>query len=487
MVLKAANFMKIPLHGKARAIPYALTLATIGIFLAFDTLDDQRRLISAAGILIFVVILALLSKHPRKIDWRQVTWGLVLQFSFALIILRWPFGKSVVKCLGEKIGQFLGFTNEGSSFVFGYLVTQKLFDENRFTNNSLLYNVTSEINIKKAVPSVVVFSALSVIYFFSFIVNILFHFGIIQSLTEKIGLALKFTIGTSSVESMSAASNIFLGQAMAPLLIKPYLADLTLSELHVVLTSGFSTIAGTVMAAYISFGVSPGHLLSASVMSAPAALASAKLLLPETEIMSEDQESPEPTGNGEEDQNNIQLASINSSSNLIEAATQGASSAAMLVLNITAIVVAFIAFVAFLNSLCSFFGGLIGHPEITFEWLLGYAFVPLAFIMGVDISECHMVGKLIGIKTVANEFIAYRELGLLIEAKKLSSRASIIATYALCGYANPGSIGVQLATLSSLCPQRKSDVSKVIFRAFIGGSVACFLTACIAGALLKDY
>ena len=152
----------------------------------------------------------------------------------------------------------------------------------------------------------------------------------------------------------------------------------------------------------------------------------------------------------------IQIASINSSNNLIEAATQGASTAAMLVLNITAIVVAFIAFVAFLNSVCSFFGGLVGHPEITFEWLLGYAFVPLAFIMGVDISECHMVGKLIGIKTVANEFIAYRELGLLIEAKKLSERASIIATYALRGYANPGSIGVQLATITSLCPQRQT-------------------------------
>ena len=216
------------------------------------------------------------------------------------MILRWPLGQSFIKCVGQKIGQFLEFTNEGSSFVFGYLVTQKLFDENVFlNNNSIAFNVTSEINAKKAVPSVVVFSALSVIYFFSFIVNILFHFGIIQCLTEKIGSVLKITIGTSSVESMSAASNIFLGQAMSPLLIKPYLADLTRSELHVVLTCGFSTIAGTVMAAYISFGVSPGHLLSASVMSAPAALASAKLLLPETEIRHEDQEAPAATSDEE--------------------------------------------------------------------------------------------------------------------------------------------------------------------------------------------
>lgn len=242
------------------------------------------------------------------------------------------------------------------------------------------------------------------------------------------------------------------------------------------LTSGFATIAGTVMAAYISFGVSPAHLLSASVMSAPAALAAAKLLLPETEVKSENVEAVVVASAVDEENNN----------NLLNAATEGAASAANLVLNITAIVVAFISFVAFLNALVSFFGGLIGFPEVTFEMLLGYGFMPLAFIMGVEWSECHLVGTLIGIKTVANEFIAYRRLGLLIEEGLLSPRASIICTYALCGYANPGSVGIQLACFSSLCPERKKDVASVIFRAFVAGSFACFFTACFAGALLSS-
>jgi pyrimidine nucleoside transport protein len=245
-----------------------------------------------------------------------------------------------------------------------------------------------------------------------------------------------------------------------------------MSEINAVMTSGFATIAGTVMAAYISFGVSPAHLLSASVMSAPAALASAKLLLPETQASKVRKAT------------DIELSNVTTTTNLLDAATEGASTAAFLVLNITAIVVAFIAFVAFLNSLVAFFAGLVGFPDLTFEVLLGYVFVPVAFVMGVDWSECQTVGTLIGIKTVANEFIAYRRLGLLIAEGQLSPRAAIIATYALCGYANPGSIGVQIATLSALCPERKADFTATVGRAFLAGTIACFLTACIAGALL---
>lgn len=224
-------------------------------------------------------------------------------------------------------------------------------------------------------------------------------------------------------------------------------------------------------------------------MSAPAALATAKILLPETAPKAKESHQEEEDIEAQRVQIR-QAADVtrSSSGNLLDAATQGASSAALLVLNITAIVVAFISFIAFLNSVVSFFGGIIGHPEITFEWILGYMFVPVAFIMGIDFSECHQVGRLLGIKSVANEFIAYRELGLLIQSADplLSKRAVIITTYALCGFANPGSIGVQIATLGSLCPERKGDVGRVIFRAFIGGTAACFMTACIAGALIQD-
>ena len=252
------------------------------------------------------------------------------------------------------------------------------------------------------------------------------------------------------------------------------------------------------MAAYISFGVNPAHLLSASVMSAPAALAAAKLLLPETKKRPSsslrsgggglDEEEANGGGGDDADRESFRLSPSHSDQddkNLLSAATSGAINAATLVLNITAIVIAVIAFVAFLDAVVAFLAGLVGFPQLTFQTILGYAFMPLAFIMGVEWAECHTVGTLIGIKTVANEFIAYRQLGILIEAQALSPRAALIATYALCGYANPGSMGVQLATLGSLCPTWRDDVSSVIFRAFVAGSVACFLTASIAGALVE--
>ena len=251
------------------------------------------------------------------------------------------------------------------------------------------------------------------------------------------------------------------------------------------------------MAAYISFGVNPAHLLSASVMSAPAALAAAKLLLPETKKRPSSSlrsgggglDDEEANGGDDADRESFRLSPSHSGNqedkNLLSAATSGAINAATLVLNITAIVIAVIAFVAFLDAVVAFLAGLVGFPQLTFQTILGYAFMPLAFIMGVEWAECHTVGTLIGIKIVANEFIAYRQLGILIEAQALSPRAALIATYALCGYANPGSMGVQLATLGSLCPTRRDDVSSVIFRAFVAGSVACFLTASIAGALVE--
>ena len=460
----------------AKLALYLVTISVVSIFLIVDTWSDQRRLISAGGIVVLVGFGVLFSKHPKEINWRQVTWGLVLQFILALIILRWPTGKSVIDCIGSKIEKFLLFTDSGSGFVFGYLVHRRPFLPQLLEKNSMAYNVTMAINENKASPPVVVFKALSVIYFFSFIVNILFYYGIIQRITQSLGRFLRLTVGTTACESLNAASNIFLGQAMAPLLIKPYIGLLTMSEVHAVMTSGFATIAGTVMAAYISFGVSSAHLLSASVMSAPAALAFAKLLYPETE-------------NSQTSDQDIKLTrdhQKNRDANLLTAAVKGASEAALLVINITSIVVAFIAFVAFLNSIFSFFGGLVGFEHFTFEFLLTKLFTPVAFILGIDWEECDDVGRLIGIKTVLNEFIAYRELGLLKASQSLSPRSIAITTYALCGFANPGSVGVQLAVLGSLCPKKKSSFSKIIMRAFVAGLAACFLTACVAGALITE-
>eukprot|EP00095_Tigriopus_kingsejongensis_P011047 snap_masked-scaffold23_size669530-processed-gene-0.5 protein:Tk11047 transcript:snap_masked-scaffold23_size669530-processed-gene-0.5-mRNA-1 annotation:"sodium nucleoside cotransporter 1" len=456
---------------------YGLVLLVIAIFLILDTVGNRQRLISAGGIVILVLFGALCSKHPKQIRWRQVTWGLVLQFAFALIILRWDHGKNAIQCIGAKVDRFLGYTDVGSSFIYGYLVHRKPFIPQLLPNESLAYNVTMEINNAMATSPVAGFKALSVIFFFSFICNVLFYLGAVQWATLKVGWLLKVTIGTTACESLNAASNIFLGQAMAPLLIEPYLPKMTRSEIHSIMTSGFATIAGTVMAAYITFGVSAAHLVSASVMSAPAALACAKLLYPETEQSQTSHDSIKLKG-GQDPEGDA--------SNILDAATRGASMAANLVLNITAIVIAFIALIAFLNELVAFFFSIIGFDDVNFELLLGKLFRPLAFIMGVDWKESEAVGKLIGIKTVVNEFIAYRQLGVASASGQLSPRSVAIATYALCGFANPASVGIQLAILRNLCPEKKAVFANIIGRAFIAGSMACFLTACIAGALLTE-
>ena len=451
---------------------FILTLtvvAAICVFLVLDTADDRQRLVSAGGIVVIVTLGAVFSKHRTQIIWRHVTWGLSLQFAFGLLILRWGPGKLFFECIGSKVDTFLGFTDVGSSFVFGFLVNREPFLPGLLANGSVEQSVASSINAAHAMPAVVVFKALSTVYFFSFLVSMLFYWGVLQWFVVKIGWLLQVTIGPTAVESLNAAANIFLGQAQSPFLIKPYLGDLTKSEIHAVMTGGFATIAGTVLAAYISFGVSAAHLVSASVMSAPAALAYAKLFYPETEKSKTRSE-------------NIVIEAPKEA-NVLDAATQGASSAGILVVNITAIVVAFIAFMAFLNSVVAFLGDQVGISGLSFDIILGKIFIPLTFCMGVEWDDCEKVSRLLGLKTVLNEFIAYRELGKLIDAGQLSQRSIVIATYALCGFANPGSIGVQLATLSSMAPSRKADFAGVAFRAFVSGSMACFLTACIAGAL----
>ena len=232
-------------------ITYIAVIVAIIVFLAFDTKNDRRRLLSAAGIIALVLVAFIFSKHRLKINWRQVTWGLVLQFIFGLGILRWKPGRLFFECIGKKVDAFLSFTDKGSSFIYGPLISRKPFLPHLLPNDSLAFNVTSLINEKQAAPAIVVFKALSVIYFFSFVINMLFYLGYVQNITLKIGFLLRKTIGTSTVESVSAAANIFLGQAMTPLLVAPYIKDLTLSELHAVITGGFATIAGTTMAAYI--------------------------------------------------------------------------------------------------------------------------------------------------------------------------------------------------------------------------------------------
>ncbi|KAG0723856.1 Sodium/nucleoside cotransporter 2 [Chionoecetes opilio] len=372
---------------------------------------------------------------------------MALQFILGLVILRWPLGRAVFQCAGDKVSAFLAFTDAGSAFVFGKLVSE---------------------------DHIFAFQVLSVILFFSFCIQILYYLGVMQWVVLRVGWFLQVTIGTTACESVNAAANIFLGMTEAPLLIKPYIPDMTKSELHAVLTGGFATIAGSVLAAYISFGVDASHLLSASVMSAPAALGFAKLFYPETK----------PTKTSFKDLRIIK----GEEANWLHAAMVGVTNAIPLVANIAANLVSFYAFIALCSSILNWSCTLVGVEQgvCSLENLFGWIFMPLAWVMGVQWSECGLVGELIGLKTIVNEFVAYAKLAEMKTAGLLSKRAEIIATYALCGFSNISSIGINLGGFGAMAPSRRGDLAKVVVRAMIAGSCACFLTASIAGALLSD-
>ena len=284
LIIPISRLLQKMMNWRHIRLVIALTFMVIlKVFIIHDTsvTGDYRRLVSYLGIWLIVLLGLLFSAHPGHVVWRHVLWGLGLQFLMGLLILRWSLGKAVFDCIGSKVKTFLDYTDAGSGFVFGYLVTQQPFYPGAL-NGTTAKLVTEEINNSKGIGFVFMFKVLSIIYFFNFMVSILFHLGAMNWLVSKIGWLLQLTVGTTACESMNAAGNIFLGQTEAPLLIKPYLTKMTKSEIHAVMTGGFATIAGSVLAAYISFGIDASHLLSASVMSAPAALAFSKLFYPET-------------------------------------------------------------------------------------------------------------------------------------------------------------------------------------------------------------
>lgn len=459
----------------------------IGVFLAVViyiiidiAIKHPQNLISVAGLVIYIIIFYFTSKNPAKVNWHTVFWGIALQYIFALLILRTIWGYEMFKWLGDRVTEFLEYTVAGIIFVFGDKYTDHFF----------------------------AMKVLSIIVFFFTFINILYYIGAMQAIVKILGRFLAFCMGTTPAESINAAANIFVSMTESPLMIRPFLKDMTRSELHAVMTGGFATIAGSVLGAYISFGVPANHLLSASVMSAPAALAMSKLSYPETE-----------TSKGtSKDFDKLQKAPEH---NLIEAASNGASASIKIVGAVAVNVLAFLSLLAFLNATLTWFGDRVGVDGLTFEFICSYVLYPVSFFMGTETADCRKVAELIGVKTFTNEFIAYGQLKDLIANRKtfdnyttffnttqwhwakddvilditgevlkggfISLKSEIIATYALCGFANFGSIGITLGALGALAPTRKSDLSRMVVRAMICGNVACFLTACIAGLLFKEY
>lgn len=373
----------------------------------------MERLISALGLAVFIGLSYAFSINRRAVLWRSVLWGLGLEFFFALLILKTPGGLAVFKFLGDVVSRFLEFSDVGAKFVFG-----EKFAENFFA-----------------------FKVLPTIIFFSAFISVLYHYGVLQRVVKTLAWVMMKTMGTSGAESLSTAGNIFLGPTEAPLLVKPYVATMTQSELHAVMTGGFATIAAGVLGAYLSFGIPAEHLIAAFFMTAPTALVVSKLLYPETEV-------PMTAGSVRMD---IEITYVN----VIDAAARGALDGAKLAVNVAVMIIAFLGLLAFVNALLGWLGSNIGVPQLSLEWILSYLMAPVAWLMGVPWADCGQVGALLGKKTILNEFIAYLDLKTLIENGKIASgaagtlptiseRAVIIATYALCNFANIGAIGITI-------------------------------------------
>ena len=420
-----------------------------------------ERLLSVFGMVVLLGIAYLLSNNRKAINFRTVIFGLSLQLVFALIILRTEPGKWIFEGARRAIARLLSFTDFGAGFLFGnlYKVTPEIVNEIGGPGPVQVIDGSSGNPVELGI--IFAIHVLPTIIFFSSLMSVLYHLGIMQRLVKGFAWLMARTMGTSGSESLSAASNIFVGQTEAPLVVKPYVGTMTMSELMAIMTGGFATVAGGVMAAYVRFGIDPGHLLAATVMSAPAALVMAKIIYPETE-------ASKTAGN-------VKMKLPRTTANVIDAAAAGAADGLKLAANVAAMLLAFIALIAMINYGLGFFG-------LSLKQILGYVFSPLAVTMGVPVKDALNFGYLLGAKISINEFVAYIDLASMKET--ISPRTYIIATYALCGFANFSSIAIQIGGISSIAPNRRQDLSRIGLKAMIAGALASWLTATIAGILI---
>jgi CNT family concentrative nucleoside transporter len=403
-------------------------------------------MIGLLGIVVLLGIAVAMSNNRKRINLRIVGWGLGLQLIFALFILKTPIGKPLFGFLDKAISKLISFSDAGGDFLFTSFVPDVGFH-------------TALINFA--------FRALPTIIFFSALMSVLYHLGIIQFIVKWIAKAMQKTMGTSGSETLSVSANIFVGQTEAPLMVRPFINKMTQSELMAVMVGGFATVAGGVLAIYVKWltdipGIA-GHLLAASVMSAPAALVIAKIIYPEVE------ES--------ETMGDLKIEVEKTSSNVMEAMGNGATDGLKLAANVAAMLVAFLSIIAMVNYL-------LGFTNTSIDQLLGLIFQPLAWTMGVPWEESAMMGILMGKKIAFTELVAYGDLKNIMASGQISERTAIIASYALCGFANFGSIGIQLGGIGGIAPERKKDLAKLVTKAMVGGALASWLTATIAGILI---
>ncbi|KAL5006235.1 hypothetical protein ScPMuIL_015041 [Solemya velum] len=468
---------RIPKTSRARIrriTRLCLYLGMSGFIVAFLAVDvvarDSRNLMSLIGIFVFTGLLVLFSRNRSKIPWHTVFWGMSLQFIFALLILRTREGAGTVKWIGERLEEFFSYSDPGAKFLFG-----DSYEDHRF--------------VFKTAPAVIVFCVA---------ISVLIYLGVIQFIVESMGSFLGYLLGTTPPESINTVANIFVGTAESALIVGAYLKTMTESELFVVMAGGMASIGGVAMITYISIGIPSSYIFAASVMSAPAALASSKLFFP----------PEQKTFKGK-----ITNGNISTAKNIIQAVSQGAVQGLKLVSVIIVNLLAYFSIMQFLNSTVEWFGNRAGVQGLTFEFILGRLMYPVAFVMGTDAEDCTVVGQLLGVRSTTSALISYIGLAKLIRNRKtfeqyteisnntwryigrdiylensnatlvngiITNRSEVIASYAMCGFASIGVMGMSIGTLGALAPSRLPEFTRFALKAFVVGTIASYYTACVA-------
>ena len=405
---------------------------------------------SVLGIVVLLIIAVLFSNNRKAINLRTVLGALAIQIGFAALILYVPFGRDALQATANGVSNVIAYGNEGINFVFGGLADPS-------KNAGFIFAV-------KVLP---------IIVFFSGLISVLYYLGIMQVVIKVIGGALQAALGTSKAESMSAAANIFVGQTEAPLVVRPYIKNMTQSELFAIMAGGTASIAGSVMAGYAEMGVPLTYLIAASFMAAPAGLLFAKILFPQTEQFTDKQpdtdDSEKPT-------------------NVLEAMAGGASAGMQLALNVGAMLIAFVGLIALINGILGGVGGWFGYGDLTLQSIFGWIFKPLAYLIGVSWDESAIAGQMIGMKLAVNEFVGYLEFAKYLQpdtAVVLSEKTKAIITFALCGFANFSSIAILIGGIGGMAPNRRGDVARLGLKAVVAGTLANLMSATIAGLFIE--
>ncbi len=416
----------------------------------------MERFTGLVGLAVILGVAVILSKSRSKIRWSTVVWGVIVQFVLGGLVIAWPSGAAGLKSFSDGITGAIAYSDKGAEFVFSWLAQPDVMGK-----------ISKATGVDFA-PFIFAFKVMPIVIFICSFFTIFYYLGVMQRVVQLFAVVMTKLLKVSGAESLAVAANIFIGQTEAPIIVAPYIQKMTSSELLTMMTGGMAHISGAVLLAYAAMGIPANYLITASVMAAPATIVIAKILRPEVD-------APLTAGS-------VKVKIEREQANVIEAAAAGASQGVTLALNICGMLIAFIALISLFNGVLGWCGALAGFPELSLQWLFSKALWPVAWVMGVPVADCDKVARLVGFKTVLNEFVAYAEMSK-IPLSEWTAKGRLIASFALCGFANFASIGIQIGGIGGLAPTRKSDIARLGLWALLGGSLATFMTATIAGIL----